>query len=650
MPNDTTADLKQFGDSSFIIKTPDGVYVDLARLDSTSQFVLFADRIHTSAYYFSGLDCKVFQQLLGRETPADLLARYGSGKTKITVLRFASDILTFPAERRALYRSPFLTAQGEAEYLFELVMMDKSVLTPLYQENESGVSEFVGSEKRVMPVRASLALDEFVAAMWLQGIRYGFDVDLVADYIANGRTGRIVVARPLAPGESLDACVHEETKKLYRDNAPRKLSDGRVDLKQFKNRFPQIRQGERLLKKIPRVLGEAGVDIGGRPIEAEVPQDFDLVALAGEGTRIERTPEGEFIVASMDGFLNIDTETNRIAVMEKIVNYTGVSMRTTGDIALDGEHFEEHGEVQEKRVIEGRNITVMADVFGKVLSSGGAVLLKQNLVGGSAVNMAGDIAVEGLTSNAVVEARAGSITLARAENSLIVGRRVKIDSAVNCTIVGECVDVSVSLGSLVAGKEIRIAHAQSRRERQTEVSVLLPDTTALAGRIAKLEWRIGEITVRTDELRAQMDALSQNTEVRSYMIITGRLQRKEMTVTDEQKIALQKLGQRVAPVLKSIAAIKAEFLALSQERKSLQDKASGFAAKGRAAFDGIVCSIAEFEKDTLVRKLSVDVGVLFALSPKELNARLCDTARPADRLPVLAAPFFWQAEVSAVPG
>jgi len=71
------------------------------------------------------------------------------------------------------------------------------------------------------------------------------------------------------------------------------------------------------LKKIPRTLGTPGRMLDGTPVEPPLPKDFDLGTLAGLGTQLEHGGEGEFIVASMDGFLSIDTQTNLIAVTEK---------------------------------------------------------------------------------------------------------------------------------------------------------------------------------------------------------------------------------------------------------------------------------------------------------------------------------------------
>ena len=640
MQSDPPDNFNQFGASSFVVKTGDGVFVDLAKLESSEQFSLLAERVFSTGYFFSDLDYKAFLDLLREYTSEVIAAKHPSAVKRSGTMRFASNIVIFPPERLKFYRDARISS-GKAEYLFESILVDKTVEEPLYAEN----AEVVGVEQRTVTVKDALSFDEFVAAMWMKGIRFGIDADAVKSIIASGKTGRFTFARFLPPSEGQDSSLKEETSKLHRDNSPRKLSDGRFDLKQFSNRFPQIREGERLLKKSPRVLGAPGMDLNGKPIEPPLPEDFDLSALAGEGTRIETTADGEFIVASMSGFLNIDTATNRIAVMEKIVNYAGVSMKTTGDISLDGEHFEEHGEVQENRIIEGRNITVMAGVFGKVVSSGGKILLKRNLVGGSATNHDGDITVEGLASNALIHARHGTVSVKRAENSLIVGERVVVESAKNCSIVGEAIEIEIAEGCAVAGKEIRIKIAHSLRDVQTVVSVLLPDLSGFRARTAEIGNRIDEIGLKIEERRRKYASIMEQTEVRSYLLIAGKLQRKEIALTDEQKANWQRLGAKIAPELKAISSVNSEIRALQEAQKEFEEEIASMEQEGKEALRGISCTIDSVARDTMIWKRHADPVTLFDLPHKELRIRLLASGLPEDRLPLGNGTFFWECPV-----
>ena len=121
----------------------------------------------------------------------------------------------------------------------------------------------------------------------------------------------------------------------------------------------------------------------------------------------------------------MDPSSKRISIGPKIVSREGVSARTTGNLQLSGE-YEEFGEVQEQRVVEGGSITIHGDVFGKISSRGGTIVLHRNLVGGSAVNTDGDIRMKGVASGAVLQTKKGEITLARAENCVISGTRVLV--------------------------------------------------------------------------------------------------------------------------------------------------------------------------------------------------------------------------------
>ncbi|MBY0577683.1 MAG: FapA family protein [Burkholderiales bacterium] len=636
----------EFGSSSFIVKSRDGVFVELSRLESSSQFRIFVERVFSSGYHFTGLDYKLFLELLSAYAPEKLAIAVASLKLKgkATTVRFASDILPFIPERAALYRTARIVS-GKAEYLFEPVMIERTIEEPVFAETEGGGFEVEGKEKRVVSEKTQISFDEFVAAMWLKGIRYGIDSDAVREFIGSGKSGRVVFARPLSPQNGQDSSLKEATDRLYRDNAPRELPNGKCDLRQFKNRFPQIRRGERLLKKSPRVLGIPGIDLSGEEIEPPLPNDFDLSALSGPGTQIDRTAEGEFIVASMDGFLNIDTQTNVIAVTEKIVNYTGVNMRTTGDISLEGEHFEEHGDIQEKRVVEGKSITVLGDVFGAVVSAGGKIHFKKNLVGGSATNHDGDITIDGLASNAIMHAKYGTICLKRAENSMIIGKNLIIESAINCTILGETIRIEISEGCAIAGKEVRITASGPRKENQTLVSMLLPDLSGFDVRIAEIGIRMGEIDSDIEVRRKKTHPITEQPEVRNYLIIAGKLQRKEITLSDEQKSNWQKLGARVAPALKALSAINAEIKTLQAEKESLEEEVAALEAEKEASGKGISCSIGTASKETFVRKREVPMGAppLFDLPAKDLRIRLRDPGLPEDRLHVDGdRDFSWQ--------
>ena len=354
----------------FVSRRDDGVFVDLSQLRDNGDFGLFINRLFAEDARFSGLDYDVFLKLL---YDADWLA--AKKKAQTPELKIAAQIVRFAPERHALYRAVKLLEGGlHAEYLFEPASLEVAYEEPVYGEpDELGVAPIIEYASKTRQEPTTLDFDEFVADMWLKGVKFGIDEKGVRKVIASGETTRMQIAHYLEPTEGRDAEILEMSSHLHRDDSPKILANGKADLRIFKNRFPQMVKGERLIKKIPRELGKQGRKVSGEAIEPRKPDDLDLDALVSLGTNVEREADGEYVVATMDGFLIIDERTNKISVVEKIENKGGISARTTGDLLLAVDEFIEHGEVQEGRTVEGKHMTFMADVYGRVLSQGGNI-------------------------------------------------------------------------------------------------------------------------------------------------------------------------------------------------------------------------------------------------------------------------------------
>ena len=230
----------------------------------------------------------------------------------------------------------------------------------------------------------------------------------------------------------------------------------------------------RLLQKIAATGGSPGFEMSGAMLPPKPGLDLDLASYASEGTAVEQGAAGEFLVSRRAGFLQVDGATSRIAVGDKIVSRDGVSARTTGNLKLSGD-YEEFGDVQEKRVVEGESITVHGNVFGSVSSRGGTVLLHANLVGGSAENRRGDIRVRGVASGATLRASDGEVVLERAENCIVSGTRVTVVHAVNCEIIGDEVTVGQAEGGAIAGRRVTVGACAPRKQGEMLVCVLAPN-------------------------------------------------------------------------------------------------------------------------------------------------------------------------------
>jgi hypothetical protein len=617
----------------FFIKRDIGLFVDITRLESTENLIAEIERIFSSDAYFLDLDYECFSRLLFSADPSEA-SKSGNGDEDASIIHFASDIVAFPAERRGLYMEVKI-GNGEAEYFFEPVMLESVVEEPIYGEDINGAHAGVGLKKKTSSERASLTFDEFIADMWLKGIHFGIDADAVRSAIKTGASGRIAIAhrRDAVPGKAAD--IEELAEEIHRDDAPRMRPDGRTDLRQFKNRFPQINKGIRLLKKIPRVLGTTGYEISGNPDEPPIPKDFDLATLSGPGTAVETGKEGEFIVSSQDGFLFIDAQTNQISITEKIVNHQGVSAKTTGNLILTGDEYEEHGEVQEKCLIEGNNIIMHADVFGTVASRGGKILLKGNLVGGTATNQKGNITIEGVASGAVVHTKNGTITMKRAENCVLIGTRVCVESASNCDILADEVNITEAEGCAILAKDITLTNAGPRKQSEMLVFVPVPDLAEIDRKTKAIQAKIEEIEQSKNKKSQAVESAISQPDVKKYLMVAGKLKKGEITLTPEQQGSMQKLAATANPTLRLVAKINAEIKQSAAERQELGDQVALLNEHRKAAENGVCCSVANITGDILVRALKItpeNATAFFDLPPQKLKVALRGSSMTGERI------------------
>ena len=634
----------------FIIRRADGLYVDVALLEARTDFAQFADRVFTTDALFSGLDYPLFLSLCYEPEAIHVQARSGSGD-RGQALRFARDIVTFAPERRAIYHQVKFSRDGSAaEYQFEPVSATRSTVQPVFgPPAEDGSLPILRYETRSETVRTRLDLDEFIAAMWAKDVRFGIDIKAVAAAIARDGTERLEIAREKKCVAGTDASVKEQTKVLHQDNAPKILSDGRVDLARFNNHFPQVSEGSKLLKKLPQVFGLPGFSVKGSVIEPELPKDFDIDSMAGPGTRIERTQEGEFIVAAITGFVNIDAGTNAISVSEKIVSRQGVSVRTTGDLNLSGSDFEEHGEVQEQRQVKGHNMSFFADVFGEVLSNGGAVLLKARLTGGSVLNPNGSVVVETSASGATIEAKHGEIEIAAADGCLIIGSKVRIKKAINCVILGEDVAIGDCEACAIAGRRVTIDDAGSRRDVETVVTVLLPDGAAWNREIEALGKKISELGTTRGANEAVLAQLTEQPEVKKFFA----LQEKLMTVTmsPEQEASWKAMQTRFAKVTRQVAILRAEISSMVKQEQDLARRVTELEVEKAHAEGESWCHLGAVSGEAVVRTLRAasDGFPLEKLPAKEVHKLLRAHGSPLDKLfSGSEGSFSWPAQMPAV--
>ena len=532
----------------FISIRPEGVIIDLRALTlATGGFELFVDRLFTGGMRFSGMDYAAFLKLL---YDADWLA---SMQGKCAEAKIAMKIARFASQRQPLYRALKLLDGGKrAEYVFEPVSIEETYKEPVYgKPGEDGVPVVTGHVSKTRLVPTKLDFDEFVADLWLKGVKFGIDEDAVRQAIASGASGRMTIAWHREPTAGRDAGIQEVFAGLHRDNSPKISRDGRADLGVFKNRFPQVAKGKRLLKKIPRVLGKPGYKVTGEIIEPKIPADVDLYALAAAGTSVEQADDGEYVVSIQDGFIMRDEQSDIISVTEKIETKGGVSAKTTGNLELGVDEFIEHGEVQEGRTVKGKHMTFLSDVFGNVISQSGNIRIEGNLASGRAD---------------VVE------------------------------------------GCMIAAKKIKIDSAGESRGKETLVTVLIPELSGFDQRIAAAEKKIAEAQEGSKAKAAEIEALKAEPEFAKYLVLHEKIKSGAIKLTAEQAGNWRKLAGKHAGAANQLAKLNAEISALDASIKESEEELAA-AARERDAIGGdISCVIDKITGHTIGQTMKVANG------------------------------------------
>ena len=585
-----------------LVQRKEGVFFDLSL--APAQLRAAVDQLFQAGLLLAGLDYPLFLLTLYHAPPPRAVPK---GEA---LLRIAARIAPFLAPRRALYKQ--VKIRGEvAEFYFETIPADAQSRVPARRD-----------------------FDELVADLWGKGVRYGIDSTAVRAIIDSGKAERITVARALAPQPGRAAQLVELAQGIHRDDAPRERPDGRLDLLSFKNRFPQVKKHARLLRKLPGVPGLPGHDLGGAVLAPPAPQDVDLATVAGAGTLVERFSDGDYLVAAQDGYVNVDAQ-GQISIGNKIVSREGVSSRTTGNLKLRAA-YEEYGDVQEQRQLDGSDITIHGDVYGHLHSHGGLICLQRNLVGGTAFNEHGDVRVAGVASGSVLQARSGEVRLQRAENCVIAGTRVVIEHASNCEIIADELVIELAEGCAVAARHIHIGSAGPRKQVEMLLFALVPDLSVLEQRIADCQERARQYARMQDKRQQEVDTIAQLPEVRNYLTLAGQLRRGERVLQPLQQAPYDKLAARIAPVLKEVARLRLEVKQAEVLQAQMLALEAQLRQERQATAGQSRCVVRLVDGETTVRAMVAPPGPAKAYDrpPKEIKA-LLRSATPATQ-PVFA--------------
>ncbi|NWG87112.1 MAG: DUF342 domain-containing protein [Hydrogenophilaceae bacterium] len=391
-------------------------------------------------------------------------------------------------------------------------------------------------------------------------------------------------------------------------------------------------------------MGKAGRDVAGQTIEPDLPEDFDITSLAGPGTRIDSSSEGEYIVAAIDGFLNLDTETSQLSVTEKIINKEGVSLRTTGDVSFKCDEYEEHGEVQEGREVKGKHMTFMNNVFGHILSDGGRIAIKSNLTTGSAKSPGGSIAIEGNASRAVIEAKGGEIDLNYVDSSIIIGAKVRIKHAVSCDIYADDIHIELAEGCAIAGRHVQVDMSRAKRDIENLINILVPNPSEFEQQLAELNQAKSEAITLIKDKSQEAQELANQPALKTYLSVQQKLKAGEITLAAEQKADLQRLQAKVAIPLQQLQIARQQMLANRSRLEELDRQIQQLQQQHESLTVGVACKLAAVDGETLVRTFAprAKETALDELPANQFRAKLREAAAGEKLFANDCGSFDWQ--------
>ena len=586
---------------NFIRKTASGVVLDVAKMPQDGSLLGFVDRLFAQGAYFTQLDHTSLQALLYQ--PESVRDHAGE-------IRLAAGIMLLSPARKSLYKEVRVLEQGaRAEYLFEPVFLEVSEQVPVYgQTDASGQTPILGHREKTRLEPTSLDIDEFICVMWTRGVRYGIQVQAVVDAIAANKADRLAVALERPPEPGRDAELLEQFEGLHRDDSPL-ITAGRADLRRFKNRFPQIAKGQRMMKKLPRQLGKPGFRVTGAIIEPDLPKDMNLEALAGPGTCIENSVDGQFISAAVSGFISIDVASNQISVTEKIENKSGINVKTTGDLTLSVDEFVEHGEVQEGRVVEGKHMKFTSTVYGSLVSKSGRIELEDNLSGGRATSAGGSVHIKKRALNAGVEAVGGSIDVHYAENSTLIGDEVVIGHAINCEVIANKLRVGLAQGCTLAARSVQVEISDMCRGKANLVSVLVPDATEAQRKLAALRLGVADTERKIEAVSAEIKKLAADPEFSKLLALSEMVRAGKLVLSPVQESNFRQMQNRHVAGLKAMQRFAKEEQALQQSLQARHDEITQFRQSQSALAAGRGCTIREVVGETCVQQVPTSLGV-----------------------------------------
>lgn len=478
------------------------------------------------------------------------------------------------------------------------------------------------------PVPASR--DEFLAALWISGIKLGIDTASLEATLVEGATkpGKYLVARAIPPTESVDARLAPRLSFQRKRTIKETDASGRADLHFYECGFPQVPEGPGphiLLEKIPAIHGRAGHSIGGKRIEPRPVKDFDIARMAGPGTRVTVTGANPTVVTDHGGyFIDVDPQ-QKISVTSHAKNSFPIGPKT-GSFEVAGDRFEQCGAIEHQYLLVTRQVDVSSGaVRGKLVSRSGDVMIADQVENGGQVEAeVGNITVAKAVTGGRLVALSGRITVAHAEGSVLIAREVEITaSATNCFIIADTIHIAKAAGISFYAQKVTLGLLDLADSGANPVTGFIALRNNLNAR--KLLRRFEKRQQRLDKVE-QMETLVREQGLgEAWAALDARLSGGGRLSEDEARL--------FGPLLKPYEYVSRRRSMVARDREFFADP------KNRQHYETAQQALESFDAQL---RMTVGMAIQGVRYPAELTALMAGetNAEPADILKAAPQSFF----------
>lgn len=178
--------------------------------------------------------------------------------------------------------------------------------------------------------------EEILDVLNRHGVIFGINIEKIRDFVDRKICDEKFIVAEGKPVKHGNAGKLDFLIEMSDVGKPKMLPNGRVDHMELK-KLVNVKKGEELVRRIPPVPGEDGVNVLG--INIKPPEPEDAVLYVGFGTKISEN-DPNLLVASNDGALIVDSDgsievkTSRIITSD--VDYSTGNITFSGDLKING--------------------------------------------------------------------------------------------------------------------------------------------------------------------------------------------------------------------------------------------------------------------------------------------------------------------------